>query len=708
MTLETVQGIIIPKGKMKLKFIAALLFVLSSFASATITCPGGGTPGAYGYCGNYQLPMIACQGSSANGCTSPPTGSYNIGYYTTGAGTGTIASPEAPAIKYSQFTGAPAYNTPNANGAVGTNQFIEIVNSGVQAFDKTTGNPIFVSTLGSMVTVPQHVNNPWVSYNWGTAGSPLKHYCGNLSIDGNMNYNRPGSKFMQTGVSNAASAFSPTLCMALPNSGNLQGTGGISYWTAYGFDLTNIIVTDAGTKASFDYPHFGTFTNSTGTKYYVTMDYIDQTVGSLDRNNVIGSAICELGASYFASATPVPLSATKCAVYLPARPTSRDTLWHSVLPADMDSSSSLSGTKGSYFIAQLNPWAAGTTWNITGQPCLAYSCSTSTSVLFWDEVAMFSGAAPTIQSVTGIYNTAISSINSCVVLGVNVIQCVINVASSSPIATADNIITSGTSSSFCNMFTAVTSVGPSYVKADFTACNGATGGNLEAFIMEMPGCYNPTNPTNTVCITQPIPATSTDQLDAVSDRLSGRFAYTYNGTYEMLAASSVVWNYTSSQGAPLQAIDVLEYSTFGTNPGSDPVYWSNNYIAGVIGQPGSFFSPAVAFDSHSNIGVVATYDSPVTSVSPPLPAYTVLNYSAPITWVNANNQMLVPSITGAGLSLHTGTCSTPCNVVSWGNYVSIMPDPTASPAHTFWGVTEFLNGNEFPGTLTWQTDMILF
>jgi hypothetical protein len=583
--------------------VVVLAMLLPHLAVAAVTCPGGGTANQYGFCGLYSVPQIACQSKTANGC-SEPKGSANIGFYTVGAGTGT-AGAEFPGIGYSNFSGSPAYDTPNANGAVGQKQVLEFVNSGIQAYSKATGSPIFVKK-GATTPTPQAPSRPWAAYS----GSPLTAACGNLSIDVNATYDHPDGVFILSAISNSSSKNTPSICIAASTQDNLEGTGGNSYWNAYGFALSSIVATDGPTNAYFDYPRFGTF----GNHFYLAVDYIDNTKTSPDYQHILGYAVCLLDKTDIVAGKPA--ANAQCAVYLPVRSSGFDSLVHSLLPADTDSTTVAPGTQGEFFIGQVNPTATGTSWT-QGSPCYeSYACADSAQLLLWTWEQISTGAQPTLLSQTF-----------------------------------------------------------------------------------MPGCYNPFHPSDTFCVPQPSPATSAQVLDGLSDRVSGRLAYSYASGLdsEILAATNTIWNGITSNENPQQTV---QFSIFTASPGSFPVLASSGDFA-APDDTWSAWTASVAINSVNNIGLTFTEDdSGVANPMPPSIYSTELTYNSSTSTWNAQSPSLV--VAGTGVSTSTGSSYIP----DWGNYVSLGLDP--SDELTFWGVNEYLTENQTPSALTWQSEIFNF
>jgi hypothetical protein len=592
------------RGKtLKRYFCAFLLFVFPNLALAAVNCPGGATPNQYGFCGVYSASQIACQSKSANGC-SQPSGSANIGFYTVSPAAGT-AGTEFPGIAYSNFSGAPAYDTVNGNGAVGQKQVLEFVNNGIQAYDKTKGTPIFVKN-GSKTPTPQSPSRPWASYS----GSPLTANCGSLSIDVNATYDREDAVFILSGISNSGSKNVPAICIAASTQDNLLGTNGRSYWNGYGFTLENMIVSDSGVNAYFDYPRFGTF----GNNFYLGMDYIDNTVGSADYQHILGYVVCMLDKSDIIAGRPA--SSAQCAVYLPTRTSGFDSIIHSLLPADMDSTTVAPNTQGEYFLGQVNPVAAGTNWTQGSNCYKSYSCASSAELLLWNWSQISSGQPGSVISSTF-----------------------------------------------------------------------------------MPGCYNPWKPSDTFCVFQPSPATSAQVLDGLSDRVSGRFAYRYDNSIlsqEILAGTNTVWNGNGTQAAPQQTV---QYSVLMANPGAFPALAaSGTFPAADATWAG--WTASVAINSQDTLGLTFTEDDSGTATALPPSIYSaqIVYDSATSTW-NPQSSALV--LEGTGVSI-----GSPTYVPDWGNYVSVALDPANNLE--FWGVNEYLNGNQTRSALTWATEIFNF
>jgi len=124
---------------------------------------------------------------------------------------------------------------PDTNGAVGTTQYVQIVNEALQVFDKTTGS----STLG-----PVAISTLWTGFG-GVCET-------NGHGDPVVIYDKAAGRWL---VSQFAGASIPTSeCIAVSTTGDATGT-----YYRYGFAL--------GTNF-YDYPKFGTWTDG----YYMSMN----------------------------------------------------------------------------------------------------------------------------------------------------------------------------------------------------------------------------------------------------------------------------------------------------------------------------------------------------------------------------------------------------------------------------------------------------
>jgi hypothetical protein len=232
----------------------------------------------------------------------------------------------------------PSYEV-DANGAVGTKQYMEWVNTYYQAYDKTTFAPVWSS--------PQAGDLPWVDSNmsncYGTGGG-----------EGTITFDRMASLWViARRASPAANQY--YYCVAISNTSDL--TSSTLAWRTYQFEITgNLGLNSHGDVYYPDFPKFGTWADG----YYVSFDLEDpdneyQEIGvvacALDRANMIvgGTARTQ---QCFSNPNPIP---TNGPLYLA----------HSLIPADLDGTTAPPSGRHEYFLSIQNPPADGKTTTST-------------------------------------------------------------------------------------------------------------------------------------------------------------------------------------------------------------------------------------------------------------------------------------------------------------------------------------------------------
>ncbi len=224
--------------------------------------------------------------------------------------------------------GQPSYEI-DTNGAVGTKQYMQWVNSYYQAFDKTTFAPVW--------SAPQDGDAPWenagMSNCYGTGGG-----------EGTILFDHLASRWViarRAGPSTNVYYY----CIAVSNTDDL--TSSTLAWYTYQFDITgNLGVNASGNVYYPDYPKFGTWTDA----YYVSFDLEDpnnnyQEIGvvacALDRTNILIDAVARTQ-QCFSNPSPLPTSG---ALYLS----------HSLIPADIEGTTAPPSGRHEYFVSIQNP-----------------------------------------------------------------------------------------------------------------------------------------------------------------------------------------------------------------------------------------------------------------------------------------------------------------------------------------------------------------
>jgi hypothetical protein len=228
--------------------------------------------------------------------------------------------------------GSPSFDV-DGNGAVGTLQYMEWVNSYYQAFNKTTGAAVWAR--------PQEGDTPWQENNmsncYGTGGG-----------EGSITFDRLASLWvMARRASNANNTY--YYCIAVSNTADLSS--GSLKWNTYQFNLTPLLgINTRGDVYYPDYPKFATWIDG----YYASFDLEDpdnnyQEIGvvacAFDRTNMITGGTAR-ALQCFSNPSPIP---TKGALYLA----------HSLLPADIDGTTAPPTGRHEYFVSIQNPVANG-------------------------------------------------------------------------------------------------------------------------------------------------------------------------------------------------------------------------------------------------------------------------------------------------------------------------------------------------------------
>ena len=228
---------------------------------------------------------------------------------------------------------APGFDV-DANGAVGTKQYMEWVNTYYQAYDKATLAPVWSS--------PQNGDTPWQN-------SGMSNCFGAGGGDGIITFDRLASRWViaRRAIPGNNSYY---YCVAVSNTDDL--TSPTLSWRTYQFSLNPVLGTNSRGDVYWpDWPRFGTWRDA----YYVSFDLQDvdnqyMNIGvvacALDRNNMLNGATAR-AMQCFSNPNPIPLNGT---LYLA----------HSLIPADVDGTTTPPAGRHEYFLSIQNPPADGT------------------------------------------------------------------------------------------------------------------------------------------------------------------------------------------------------------------------------------------------------------------------------------------------------------------------------------------------------------
>jgi hypothetical protein len=255
--------------------------------------------------------------------------------------------PAAASQTVSSFEGIDASQVPSpeyavdANGAVGTKQYMEYTNVYFQAYDKVTYAPVW--------STPQSATSPWQKNGIQT--------CNNIVNDVMIIFDRLASRWVIAGHTTAANNYN--FCIAISSTDDL--TSSSLAWYTYVFPLDSVLGKNPEGQVYFpDWPKIATWPNG----YYVAIDLNDMSqsyrevgilVCAFDRTDMLNNS---------AALAPICLeqmSSPVTAIYLA----------HSLIPADVEGTNPPPAGRDEFFTSIQNP-------------PLDSGLVTSTSINLWD------------------------------------------------------------------------------------------------------------------------------------------------------------------------------------------------------------------------------------------------------------------------------------------------------------------------------------
>ena len=237
------------------------------------------------------------------------------------------------------------------NGAVGTKQFMEYVNSAYQAFDKS--GPNYTTVWPN----PQPIGTPWLNpANGGTIAQCAG--TNNITLDAVINFDRLASRWVVAAKSTGTDG-NYYFCIAVSNVDDLSSpTLG---WFAYVFPLDAVLGQDAGgTTYLPDWPKLGTWPDA----YYATMDLFD-----IPSSSEVGVVACAFDRTNMLAGNP--MSTPQCFTGPDTLLSNGIYLGHSLIPADVDGTTSPPSGRDEFMVSIENPSNDGTT-------------TTSATINVWD------------------------------------------------------------------------------------------------------------------------------------------------------------------------------------------------------------------------------------------------------------------------------------------------------------------------------------
>jgi hypothetical protein len=251
------------------------------------------------------------------------------------------------------------------NGAVGTKQFMEYVNTAYQGYDKTTFAPVWTNADGS--SHPLSIGTPWVG---------LQH-CADpkIQLDAVINFDRLANRWLIAAKTTVAKEY--YFCLAVSNTDDLASP--TFAWYPYYLKLDSYL--NSGTYLP-DWPKLGTWWNG----YYAAMDTINVTVvNGVSQQTEVGVVACGFDRATMLTGAGTPNAPGACLEV--SGPLSQGVyLAHSLIPADVDGTTAPPTGRDEYMVSIQNPPLDGVS-------------TTSPTINLWD--FQFDPTALTLTLVAG-------------------------------------------------------------------------------------------------------------------------------------------------------------------------------------------------------------------------------------------------------------------------------------------------------------------
>jgi hypothetical protein len=290
-----------------------------------------------------------------------PTATTIYTFTATGAGGSATATAKVTVNPITSFDGLKqsdrvANLDVDPNGAVGTKQFMEYVNTAFQAYDKVTGQPVW--------STPQQIETLW-PYGSNCNAATLNPV---IQLDVQILFDRVASRWV-VGAKTSDANLGYYLCLAVSNTDDLSSA--TLAWTSISSVKLDPILGSNGLHTYFpDWPKFGTWTDATGQQsaYYATVDLLD-----IDNANAeVGAVVCAFDRADILNNSNIKTEA--CVNVSDVDPNMKSQgifLAHSLIPSDIDSTTPPPTRRDQFMLSIQNPPLDGSTL-------------TSTTVNLWD------------------------------------------------------------------------------------------------------------------------------------------------------------------------------------------------------------------------------------------------------------------------------------------------------------------------------------
>jgi hypothetical protein len=256
------------------------------------------------------------------------------------------------------------------NGAVGTKQFMEYVNTSYQAYDKVTGKAVWSSA--------KQIETLWPSGS--NCNPPTAHAA--IQLDVVVIFDRLASRWV-VGAKTSDANLGYYLCIAVSNTDDLSSSSLV--WNSYSSSKLDPVLGTNGTHTYFpDWPKFSTWADATGQQsaYYASIDLQD-----IDNGNAeIGAVVCAFDRSNILN-NPTNVKPEVCVNVSDPLNLS---LWsnglfvaHSLIPADLDGTTAAPAGRDEFMVSVEEPVNNGLT-------------TTSNTLNLWDFHVDWTAITPTL------------------------------------------------------------------------------------------------------------------------------------------------------------------------------------------------------------------------------------------------------------------------------------------------------------------------
>lgn len=281
-----------------------------------------------------------------------PTATTIYTFTATGAGGSTTATAKVTVNPITSFDGLKqsdgvANLDVDPNGAVGTKQFMEYVNTAFQAYDKVTGQPVW--------STPQQIETLW-PYGSNCNAATLNPV---IQLDVQILFDRVASRWV-VGAKTSDANLGYFLCLAVSNTDDLSSP--TLAWTSISSVKLDPILGSNGLHTYFpDWPKFATWTDATEKQsaYYATVDLLD-----IDNANAeVGAVVCAFDRTDILN-NPTNIKTEAC-VNVSTLDSSMMSfgifLAHSLIPSDIDSATVPPAGRDQFMLSIQNPVNDGVT-----------------------------------------------------------------------------------------------------------------------------------------------------------------------------------------------------------------------------------------------------------------------------------------------------------------------------------------------------------